>query len=117
LIDIASLFSRQPAPMIGLDISSSSVKLVELSQTQDGEWVLERCAMEPLEKGWVNEGNIENFEAVSETVRRVLSKSGTKAKQVAMALPASAVITKKIVLPAGLNEQELEAQVQAEANQ
>lgn len=103
--------------MIGLDISSSSVKLVELNQTQDGQWVLERCAMEPLEKGWVNEGNIENFEGVSDAVRRVLSKSGTKAKQVAMALPASAVITKKIVLPAGLNEQELEAQVQAEANQ
>ncbi|MFM2111654.1 MAG: hypothetical protein RLZZ271_314 [Pseudomonadota bacterium] len=117
MIDIASMFSRQPVAMVGLDVSSSSVKLVELNQSPTGEWVLERCAMEPLEKGWVNDGNIEKFDEVSEAVRRVLAKSGTKAKHVAMALPASAVITKKIILPQGLSEQELESQVEAEANQ
>lgn len=103
--------------MVGLDISSSSVKLVELSRTNDGRWVLERCAVEQLEKGWVTDGNIEKFDEVTDVVRRLLSKSGTKAKNVAMALPASAVITKKIVLPAGLSERELETQVEAEANQ
>jgi type IV pilus assembly protein PilM len=117
LIDLGSLFSRQPAPMVGLDISSSSVKLVELSQGADGGWRLERCAMESLEKGWVTDGNVENFDEVTEAVRRVLAKSGTRARTVAMALPASAVITKRIVLPSGLSEQELEAQVESEANQ
>lgn len=103
--------------MLGLDISSSSVKLVELGRNKMGEYVLETCAIEPLEKGWIADGNIENFDAVADAVRRLVKKSGTKTKNVVMALPPSAVITKRIVLPAGMSDQELEMQVEAEANQ
>ena len=117
MVSMGSLFSRQPEPMLGLDISSSSVKLVELSRDKAGRLTLERCAIEPLERGWISEGNIEKFDEVAEAVRRLVKKSGTKTKNVAMALPPSAVITKKIVLPGGLTDQELELQVEAEANQ
>ncbi len=117
MIPFASLFSRQPAPLIGLDISSSSVKLVELGRNNDGGYVLERCAVEPLEKGWITDGNVEKFEEVADAIRRVVKKSGTKTKNVAMSLPASAVITKKIVLPGGMSDNELELQVEGEANQ
>jgi type IV pilus assembly protein PilM len=117
LISLGSLFSRQPAPLVGLDISSSSVKLVELSRDKAGNLVLERCAIEPLERGWITDGNVEKFDEVAEAVRRVVKKSGTKVKNVAMALPPSAVITKKIILPGGMSEQELEIQVESEANQ
>ncbi len=117
MISLGSLFSRQPAPMLGLDISSSSVKLVELSRDKGGNLVLERYAIEPLERGWITDGNIEKFEEVAEAVRRLVKKSGTKTKNVAMALPPSAVITKKIILPGGMTDQELELQVEAEANQ
>ena len=117
MIPFASYFSRQSAPLIGLDISSSSVKLVELGRTKDGELVLERCAVEQLEKGWITDGNVEKFDEVADAVRRLVKKSGTKTKNVAMSLPASAVITKKIVLPGGLTDAELELQVEAEANQ
>ena len=103
--------------MLGLDISSSSVKLVELSRDKTGNLVLDRCAMEPLEQGWIRDGNVEKFDEVADAVRRVVKKSGTKTKQVAMALPSSAVITKKILLPGGLSDAELEAQVESEANQ
>ena len=103
--------------MLGLDISSSSVKLVELSRDRAGNLVLDRCAIEPLERGWITDGNVEKFDEVAEAVRRLVKKSGTRTKQVAMALPASAVITKKIVLPGGLSESELEIQVESEANQ
>jgi len=103
--------------LLGLDISSSSVKLVELSRDKAGKLVLDRCAIEPLERGWITDGNVEKFDAVAEAVRRLVKKSGTRTKQVAMALPASAVITKKIVLPGGLTESELEIQVESEANQ
>ena len=112
-----SLFGRQSAPLIGLDVSASSVKLVELGQGRSGEWILERCAIEPLGAGWISEGNIENFEEVVDACRRVVRRSGTKAKNVAMALPSSLVITRKIILPAGLSEQEMEVQVESEANQ
>jgi len=103
--------------MLGLDVSSSSVKLVELGRNKAGQLVLERCAIEPLERGWVSDGNIEKFDEVADAVRRLVKKSGAKTRHVAMALPPSAVITKKIVLPGGLNDVELEMQVEAEANQ
>ncbi|MBK7050628.1 MAG: pilus assembly protein PilM [Rhodoferax sp.] len=117
MISLGSLLSRQPAPMLGLDISSSSVKLVELGRDKAGKLVLERCAIEPLERGWISDGNIEKFDEVAEAVRRLVKKSGTKTKNVAMALPPSAVITKKIILPGGMSDQELEVQVETEANQ
>jgi type IV pilus assembly protein PilM len=112
-----ALLGRKHPPMIGLDISSSSVKLVELGQSQTGEFVLERFASEPFEKGWIADGQIEKFDEVADAVRRVVQKSGSRTKQVVMAMPQSAVITKKIMLPAGLREEELELQVESEANQ
>ena len=117
MISSGSLFKRQAAPLLGIDISSSSAKLVELGRNKSGQWVLERCAIEPLERGWIVDGNVEKFDEVAEAVRRLVKKSGARAKQVALALPSSAVITKKIVLPEGLSELELEVQVESEASQ
>lgn len=117
MISTGSLFSRQPAPLLGVDISSSSVKLVELGRDKGGSLVLECCAIEQLERGWITDGNIEKFDEVAEALRRVVKKSGTKTRNVALALPSSAVITKRITLPGGLSEQELEVQVESEANQ
>jgi type IV pilus assembly protein PilM len=111
------LLGQKHPQMIGLDISSSSVKLVELSQSTSGELVLERLASEPFEKGWIVDGQIEKFDEVADAVRRVVSRSGTKTRHVVMAMPQSAVITKKIVLPAGLREDEMELQVESEAHQ
>ena len=117
MISVGTLFSRQSAPLVGIDISSSSVKLVELAHDKAGGLVLERCAIEPLERGWITDGNIEKFDEVADALRRLVKKSGTRTKNVALALPPSAVITKKISLPAGLTDQELEVQVESEANQ
>ena len=111
------LLGRKHPPMIGLDISSSSVKLVELSQSKTGEMVLERFASEPFEKGWIADGQIEKFDEVADAVRRVVARSGSRTRDVALAMPQSAVITKKIMLPAGLRDEELELQVEVEANQ
>ena len=117
MISLGSLFNRNQSALLGLDISSSSVKLVELSLNKAGNLVLERCAIEPLERGWITDGNVEKFDEVADAVRRLVKKSGTRTKNVAMALPASAVITKKIILPDGLSDAELEIQVESEANQ
>lgn len=117
MITVGSLFSRQPASLLGIDISSSSIKLVELGRDTAGALVLERCNIEPLERGWIVDGNIEKFDEVAEALRRLVKKSGTRSKNVAMALPPSAVITKRISLSGGMTEQELEVQVESEANQ
>jgi type IV pilus assembly protein PilM len=103
--------------LIGLDISSSSVKMVELADGGKAGHRVERYAIEPLPRDAVVDGNITNLEAAADAVRRCAKKLGGRTKYVAMALPAAAVITKKIICPAGLREEELEVQVEGEANQ
>ncbi len=56
-------------PLLVLDLGSSSVRLVELGGDA-GQPVLECLAREPLDKGWVNDGRIEDFDAVTKAVRR-----------------------------------------------
>jgi type IV pilus assembly protein PilM len=111
------LFGQSNPPLIGVDISTSGVRLVELADAGKGALRLERYASEPLPRGTVVDGNIENIEAVSEAVLRVWKKSGTRVKHIALGMPPAAVITKKIILPAGLAEDQLEVQVESEASQ
>jgi type IV pilus assembly protein PilM len=102
---------------MGLDISASSIKLVELGRDRAGHFTLERCGIEPLERGWINDGNIEKFDEVAQAMRRLINRSGTRTKNATMALPTALVISKKIILPAGLSAREMEVQVESEANQ
>ncbi|TAJ77247.1 MAG: pilus assembly protein PilM [Gallionellaceae bacterium] len=110
--------STSTPPMIGVDISSSSVKMVELSEApKKSGYIVERYTIEALPQDAVTDGNINNLDAVSEALRRAWKRMGTRIKNVSLALPAAAVISKKILLPSGLRENELESQVEAEANQ
>lgn len=111
-----SVFNKR-SPLIGLDITSSSVKIVELASSGKNGYQIEHYAIEPLPRDAVVDGNIMNLEAVGECVKRAWVKSGSRIREVAVALPTAAVITKKIVMPAGLREDEMESQVETEANQ
>jgi type IV pilus assembly protein PilM len=112
-----SILNPRARSLVGLDISSSAVKMVELSGAPGSGYRLEAYAIEPLPEGGVAEGNIANIDLVSAAVGRCWRRLGTATKFVAMALPTAAVITKKITLPAGLRENEMEVQVESEANQ
>jgi type IV pilus assembly protein PilM len=113
-----SIFNPSNRPLIGLDISSSAVKMVELSRLDNkGGIKVERYAIEPLPRDSVVDGKIVNIEAIADTMRKAWRRMGTPTKLVAMALPTAAVITKKIILPGNLSEQEMEVQVESEANQ
>lgn len=112
-----SIFSLKSRPLIGLDISSSSVKMVELSGAGKGVHRIERYAIESMPRDSVVDGNISNLEAVAEAVKRAWRRLGSSTKYVAMALPVAAVITKKIIVSAAARDQELELQVESEANQ
>ena len=114
---LAKLFQTQSPPLIGVDISSSAVKMVEIEPAGKNLLRVERYVIENLPKDAVTDGNIMNLEAVAETLRRAWNRMGTRTKHVALALPSAAVITKKIIVPAGLREDELETQVETEANQ
>jgi type IV pilus assembly protein PilM len=111
------LFKAKSPSLIGIDISSTSIKLVELGEAGKGAYRLERYAIEPLAKDCVTDGNIANLDQVSDALKRGWKRLGSRNRNVALALPSAMVITKKIIAPSGQKEEELELTVEAEANQ
>ncbi len=111
------LFKTKAPTLIGVDISSTSLKLVELVETGKDAYRLERYVIEPLAKDCVTDGNIANLDPVSDALKRGWKRLGSRNRNIALALPAAMVITKKIIVPSGQKEEELELMVEAEANQ
>ena len=110
------LFAQKKPPMVGVDVSSTAVKLLQLSQS-GGRYRVEHYAVEPLPPNAVVEKNIVEVEAVGEAIKRAVARSGTKLKHAAAAVAGSAVITKTIPMQANLDSDEMEDQVQVEAGQ
>ena len=110
------LFRRANIPLLGIDISSTSVKLLELSRSV-GKYRVEGYAVEPLPPNSVVEKNITDAELVGEAIGRAAAKCASKTKTAACAVAGSAVITKVITMPAELSEDEMESQIQIEADQ
>lgn len=102
--------------MLGLDISSTSVKLLELSRS-GGNYKVESYGVEPLPDNAVVEKNISDVEGVGEAIARLTDRCKTKVKFAAVAVAGSAVITKTIEMGAGLSEDEMENQIEVEADQ
>jgi len=69
-----SLFSLKPDPLVGIDISSTAVKLLELSRAGKG-YKVESYAMEPLPEKAVEDKNIVEMEIVGETINRVVKRA------------------------------------------
>lgn len=110
------LLGKKSSTVLGVDVSSSSVKLLELSR-QGSRFKVESHAVEPLPANAVVEKNITDAEAVGEAIKRVVSKARTGVKFAAVAVSGSAVITKVIQMNGGLNEFEMEDQIALEADQ
>ncbi len=109
------LFGEQSAPLIGIDISSAAVKVLQLSQSA-GRYRVEHYGVEPLPPNSVNEKNITQVEVVGAAIRRAIAKSGSKAKFAAVAVSGTTVITKVITVTGGLDEISMEQQVYDEAS-
>ncbi len=115
-MQIAQLFTRKKPPVLGLDISSSAVKLLELSRNGN-RYRVESYAVEPLPPNSVVEKNITDVEAVGEAVRRAVKRAGARTKNAAVAVAGSSVITKVVPMPNSLSEDELHSQIELEADQ
>ena len=111
------LLSRKNRPLLGLDITTSSIKLIELSLAGGGQYRVEAYAAEPTPPNAMNEKTIVDPEAVGEGIRRAIKRSGAKSREVAIAIAGDAAITKVIQMPRGLKESDLEAQVEMQADQ
>ncbi len=110
-------FTTKSPALVGVDISSTSIKLVELADAGKGVVRLERYVVESLPKDVVTDGNIANLDQVSDGLKRAWKRLGSRNRNCALALPAAMVITKKIIVPSGQKEEDLELTVEAEANQ
>lgn len=113
---IFGFLDKKTKPVLGLDISSTSVKLLELSRNGD-RYRVETYAVRPLPPNAVVEKNINDPEAVAEVIRALVKQSKTKLKQAAVAVAGSAVITKMIEMRADLSDDDLENQIYIEADQ
>ncbi len=113
---ILSFLDKKAKPVIGLDISSTSVKLLELSRSGD-RYRVESYTVKALPPNAVVEKNIADPAAVAEVVRSMVKQSKTKLKHAAVAVAGSAVITKMIDMPIDLNDDAMESQIAAEADQ
>src|SRR5690606_34867579 len=108
------LITKSQPPKVGVDISTTAVKLLQLSRQGD-RYRVEHYAIEPLPPNAVVDRNIAEPEVVGEAIQRALARSGSRARHAVAAVPGSAVITKVIPMPADLGEDDLESQIELEA--
>ena len=109
-------FPRKHRPLLGLDITTSSIKLIELSMS-GGQYRVESYAAEATPQNAINEKAIVDADAVGEAINRALKRAGAASREVAIAISGDAAITKVIQMPRSLKESELEAQVELQADQ
>lgn len=109
-------FKKKTTPVLGIDITATAIKLTELSKSGN-KYRIESYSVEPLPANSVVEKNIADADAVGEAISRAVKKSGTRIKGGAAAVSGSAVITKIISMPADLSEEDMESQIQLEADQ
>jgi type IV pilus assembly protein PilM len=109
------LIVKKKPPMLGIDLSASSVKVLELSKTGE-HFRVERYAVEPMPQNAMVEHSITEVEQVAAAVGRAVKRSGSRLKHVALAVPGSHVISKVITMPAGLSDRDLQTQIEMEAD-
>lgn len=115
-MSLLSFFDKKTKPMLGLDISSTTVKMLELSRNGNG-FRVENYAVRALPANSVVEKNINDVDVVAQAIKATVQSSRTKVKDAAVAVPGSAVISKSIDMPSGLNDDAMELQISLEADQ
>ena len=110
-------FKESTPPLVGVDISATSIKMVKLAGDKRAGFQLEAYASTPLPKDAIVDGNINDIEKVGDAIRLTWKLLGIKEKRTALALPTSSVISKKVMMQTDMTEDEMSAQVESEANQ
>jgi type IV pilus assembly protein PilM len=108
-------FFKKSKSVVGLDVGSSAVRAVELTKSKTG-YQMTGFAYESLSPDYVVDGAIMDSRAVANTIKRLLSDGGFKAKATAAGVSGHSVIVKRIVLPVA-TEQEVAASIQFDAEQ
>jgi type IV pilus assembly protein PilM len=112
---LGKLLVKKRPPILGVDISATSVKVLELSQAGE-HFRVERYAVEPMPQNAMVEHSITEVDQVAQAIARVVKRSGTRLKNAALAVPGSHVISKIVGMPAGLSENDMQTQIEMEAD-
>lgn len=112
---LGKLLVKKRPPILGVDISASSVKVLELSQSGE-HFRVERYAVEPMPQNAMVEHSITEVDQVAQAIARAVKRSGTRLKHAALAVPGSHVISKIVNMPAGLSDRDMQTQIEMEAD-
>jgi len=110
------LFKKRRVPMVGIDISSSVVKLIQFG-LHDKRYRVEHYGVQRLPENAVSERRIVNVQEVGQAIKKAVERSGTRAKFAAVAVPPAAAIVREIILPMGLSDDEMEGEIQSRADE
>ncbi len=110
------LLGKRAMPLLGVDISHTGIRVVELSRAGQ-HWRVEHYAHRALPSGAIRDGSILHREHVIEALAQAVRDCGTPVRQAAVALPSGMVIRKTLSVPDGLSDEQLELQVDADAEQ
>ncbi len=113
-IKIPNLFVEKSHPMVGIDITSATVKLLELRRN-DHHTTVESFSVVPFLSDAILDKEIKNPQAIANAIRIAVQRARTQATQAVLALPTAFVISKVFQFAADLNENDLENQVEIEA--
>jgi len=105
----------QPDTILGVDISSAAIKLVEI-ETRGEQFNVIAYGVEALPEGVVFDREIVDVKKIAEVLTAVYKKSGARSRNVAVAVSGSSVISNYIDLPSSLTSKQMEARVQLEAD-
>lgn len=109
------LFARSKG-VVGLDIGSATVKLVELKDRKGGQFLLQRIGVEPLSPEAIVDGSIMDSSLVVDAIQKLTQQTGVKNPNFGTSVSGHSVIIKKIELPA-MDAAELAESIQWEAEQ
>ena len=108
------LFGSKSKHVIGIDIGTHSIKLVELEGTRANPRVV-AWGVAPLPIGAFSENSIANAGLISEALNGLIIKSGARGENVAVSVSSSHAITKVLGMPSDISELEMEEQISIEA--
>jgi len=111
-----SWFSRGQSAVLGIDISTAAIKLLELTRS-GARYRVESYSVSPLPQDAVIDKNIANIDVIANAIKLAVKQSGTKTKQACVAVAGSSVMTKVISMPSSLADDEMEEQILVEADQ
>jgi len=109
-------FRPKKLPLIGIDITNSAVKLLEIHPYGEKLQVAS-YGVAPLENSAVADRRIKDYKSVARSIKRVIDRTQPSTKRTAVAVPTTAVITRTLSLPVELNDEEMETLIMEEAEQ